>query len=128
MSVDIDHARAVVKSYLRCGSEGDRETLLALFAADATFEDPVGSEPLVGREAIGTFFDTVQAADDVEFVLDDDSVRVAGDSVAFAFTATVTFGGIGQRVSPIDVFDFDDDGLIVSMRSYWNPADLTAVG
>jgi steroid delta-isomerase len=127
MPIDTDHARAVVRSYLRCGSEGDREALLALFAADASFEDPVGSEPLVGHEAIGTFFDAVQAADTVEFVLDDDSIRVSGNSVAFAFTATVTFGGVGQRVSPIDVFDFGDDGLILSMRSYWNPADLITV-
>lgn len=127
MPVDADHARAVVAAYLRCGSEGDRDTLLGLFAPDATFEDPVGSDPLVGHGAIGEFFDVIQAADEVDFVLDADSIRVAGDSVAFAFTATVAMGGMRQRVSPIDVFDFDDDGLIAAMRSYWNPADLTVV-
>ena len=125
MTIDPGHAREVVETYLRCGPARAREELLGLFAADATFEDPVGGEVLEGREAIGGFFDTIMLADAIDMTLDRGYVRVAGDSVAFAFTAKVTFGDMTTTVSPIDVFRFDDDGLISSMRSYWSPDDMT---
>ena len=125
MTIQTPVARAVIETYLQCGPNRARDELLALFAPDATFEDPVGGEVLVGHDAIGGFFDAIMAADSIEMTLDENFVRVAGDSVAFGFTAKVTFGDMTTTVSPIDVFEFDDQGLIRSMRSYWSPDDMT---
>ncbi|MBF6330347.1 nuclear transport factor 2 family protein [Nocardia transvalensis] len=45
----------------------DRAAWLELFAPGARVEDPVGSRPHVGEEAIGRFYDTLIASSDIAF-------------------------------------------------------------
>jgi hypothetical protein len=59
----------------------------ALFAQDATLEDPVGSERLVGHAAIATFYERAMAMGATLELRG--PVRVAGDCAAFAFTVFV---------------------------------------
>ena len=42
--------RSVVDEYVAASNSGDREAVLALFAPDAVWHDPVGQPPLVARE------------------------------------------------------------------------------
>ena len=43
-----EHMTEVVQRYVAALNEGDLEGIVALYAADATVEDPVGSEPQRG--------------------------------------------------------------------------------
>jgi steroid delta-isomerase len=50
---------ALFSRYFQAMNVKDREAWLDCFADDASHEDPVGTPPNVGREAIGRFFDEV---------------------------------------------------------------------
>lgn len=45
----VEHMTAVVQRYVAALNAGDLDGIVALFADDATVEDPVGSEPRRGR-------------------------------------------------------------------------------
>ena len=46
----------LVRTYLRTLDTGDIEGRLALFAPDASFEDPVGTPAIVGHAALRAFW------------------------------------------------------------------------
>jgi steroid Delta-isomerase len=105
----------------------DREGWLALFAADATVEDPIGSDLHVGTEAIGAFWDMTHGLADTVHLTLSDYVKVAGNEAAFAMDARMETGGdvMGMRI--IDVMTFDDDAKITSQRAYWSFEDVGPV-
>lgn len=119
-----DPLEAVVHAYVRALNEQDLEAIVALYADDATVEDPVGTEPVRGREAIRAFY-----ARSVALPLQvrlEGPVRVAGRECAFAFSVGVVYEGRRSTFRPIDTFRFDDAGRIVQMRAYFGPANVTA--
>lgn len=60
---DADAIRSTVEQYVARFSD-DRDGWLALWAPDATMEDPVGSPVRHGVEAIAEFYDQSQASSD----------------------------------------------------------------
>ena len=48
--------------------------------------------------------------------------RCAGNAVAFPFAAVMP----GMRMEIIDVFEFNDEGKVVSMKAYWGPENNKA--
>ena len=124
--MDADAIRAIVEEYLRAGREGDREAWLDLFAADATLEDPVGTEVVRGREALAAFHDrTMGSTEGLDNRLVE--LRVAGDTAAFLFDLVITWRGRRFQVSPIDVLEFDHAGKIIRMRAHWSRDDMEEV-
>jgi steroid delta-isomerase len=110
---------AAPAAYLEALSNKNLEGLLALYADDAVIEDPVGSDPHVGIEAIRAFYEGV-----VDFDLDaslSGQVRVAGDEVAFPFTCKNPAAGLTMNI--IDLFKFNDEGKVSSMRAFWGEAN-----
>jgi|SRR5690606_28716004 len=121
-----EQIRAVVERYVECFTAGDREGWLALWAEDASMEDPVGTPPKRGREEIGAFFDqSLAMADTLRLVLTG-PVCIAAGEVAFGMQARPTIGGTEFVVDIIDVMQFTDgpDGTphIAAMRAFWDPA------
>ena len=113
---------ATVHRYLELIGKGSADDIVELFAADATVEDPVDSEPYVGIEAIRGFFATLESLErETELV----SLRVCGQEAAFQFVITFSAGDSRMRLSPIDTVVFDSDGRITSIRSYFSPSDVT---
>ena len=111
-----------VRRYVSLLANGSADDLVALFAEDATVEDPVGSDVRTGREEIHRFFAALEQLDrETELVL----LRLVGQEAAFAFTITFNAGGTPMRLQPIDTMTFNTDGEIVSLRSYFAPADVT---
>ena len=51
-----DRIRDLVTRYLATFATGDIEARVALFAPDGSFEDPVGTPPMVGHDALRAFF------------------------------------------------------------------------
>ena len=121
--MDPERVRATVDEYLRAGREADKDAWLALFADDATLEDPVGTEVHAGRAALEAFYDkTMGSTEGLDNELHE--LRVAGDTAAFLFTLRIDWRGRRYEVSPIDVLEFDEAGKIIRMRAHWATSDM----
>ena len=105
--------------YLSAFTNKDVDGILSLYAEDAVVEDPVGSEPHVGKAAIRAFYEGAIGADVVAELTGE--VRLAGQEVAFPFKVTVPAGDLEMRI--IDVFKFNDDAEVVGMRAFWGSAN-----
>jgi len=117
--MDNQHMVQVVERYMDAFNNKDISIIEEMYAADAVVEDPVGSDPYVGIEAILGFYKG--AIDSGPTLSLNGQVRCAGKSAAFPFQAHI--GDV--TVSIIDVFDFNEDGKVINMRAYWGPDNTT---
>lgn len=115
-----DMVRAVER-YVEAFDKGDPEMVVALFAADATVEDPIGTPIHRGHDAIREFYTrSMQASPKLAL---DGPVRTGGGYAAFPFSVVLNYGG-EKKIEVIDTFKFDDDGKVTEMRAYWSPANM----
>lgn len=104
----------------------DIEAWLAMFSADASSHDPVGTPPHVGQAALRQFFVDVSAAfKSLEIAAEE--VMVCGSRGAAKWHAT----GVGQNgrtveFSGIDVFEMDATGKIKTLWGFWDPSAMFA--
>jgi ketosteroid isomerase-like protein len=103
-----------------------RDEWIALFAEDGVVQDPVGRSPLDetgeghrGHEAIGRFWDaTIAGLDRVGFAIHDSFAT--GDEVANVATIFAHFpDGNVMRTDGVFVYRVREDGLLVSLRAFW---------
>lgn len=118
-----DISRAV-KAYFAALRAMDVEAWVATMAPDVVSYDPVGAPPSVGHDGMRQFFAGITGAFE-KVGLTEDHVFIAGNSAAVKWTGT----GRGKnkrdvRFEGIDVIDFNDQGLIETVRAYWNPAEV----
>ncbi|WP_116368659.1 nuclear transport factor 2 family protein [Parahaliea mediterranea] len=106
---------AAVDRYIAAFESSDLGIIRDLYADDATVEDPVGTDPHHGIEAICTFYEGAMGAG-AKLALTG-TPRCAGNAVAFPFQVILP----GMKMDVIDVFEFNDAGKVVSMRAYWGP-------
>ena len=111
--MDNAHKIAAVNKYVEAFENRDIKLIREIFAEDAVVEDPVGSEPHVGIDAVVSFYEGAFATG-ARLSLTGD-VRCAGNAAAFPFKVVME----GVDISPIDVFEFNDAGKVVQMRAYW---------
>lgn len=114
--------RGRVDDYLKAVGAGRPADIAALYAPDATVEDPVGAEIRRGLPAIEEFYGALDGVDRATELI---SLRVAGDTAAFHFRVTTRTADQVIVVEPIDVMTFDADARITSMRAIWSSDDLT---
>jgi steroid Delta-isomerase len=114
-----EQVRAAVDAYLDAYRQNSRDALLATFAPDAVWHDPVGAAPHEGHEGIGAFWDTVHTmADRIELVPTD--VIVCGPEAAMVFTIQAHTGDGGMGFDAVETFLVDDDGKITLLKAYWD--------
>jgi steroid delta-isomerase len=116
-----DNAKTVNR-YLELVSKSQADEVAALYADDATLEDPVGSEVHIGRPAIRGFYSSIE---NIKAEIEVTTLRALGNEVAFVWTMTVQMGDTGMRIEIISVMTFDDEGKISSMKAYWGPENVT---
>ena len=123
-----ERMRAAMQAYADAINAGDAQAIVALYADDATVEDPVGNEPLVGRAAIAAFYGAV-ASRGVKLRIVAPIRGSHGNAAAMAFEVDAA-GPEGQRVvyRVIDVMTFNAAGLFTSMKAYWAPDDVSVGG
>lgn len=117
----VEAIRATVRAYLSALESGSAAAIVALYADDATLEDPAGSEPRTGRDAIARFYRAIDGSPQHTELL---SLRVSGQSAAFHFRVTTRVGDAEYEIEPIDVMTFDEQARITGMWAYWSPADM----
>jgi steroid delta-isomerase len=112
-----------INRYLQLVAEGQPDEIAALYADDATVEDPVGGEVHIGRQAIRGFYTNVENVKAQAEVI---TLRALGNEAAFHWTLTIDFGNDGgMRIDIISVMTFNEDGEIASMKAYWGPDNIT---
>ncbi len=104
---------ATVHAYVDAFEKADIEIIKNLFAEDAIVEDPVGTDVRVGMDAICEFY-TTGFAGGAKLELTG-SPRCAGNAVAFPFMVHAA----GMKIEIIDVFEFNEEGKVCSMKAYW---------
>jgi steroid Delta-isomerase len=110
-----------VNRYLELVAKGSADDVLTLYAAEATVEDPIGSDVRRDRDAIHEFYAGFQ---DAEKETELAELRVAGNEAAFLWHLTLDAGDSRTRISPISTMAFDEDAKITSMRAFWSPSDV----
>ena len=117
---------AAVHGYIAAFDAGDAEAAVALFAEDATVEDPVGTPAKNGHDEIHTFY-TASMQTRAKLHLQG-PVRVGEDYAAFAFQVRLNWEGKTSTVDVIDIFRFNADGKVAKMEAYFGPTNFGAAG
>lgn len=116
-----DELLAAVERSPQAAAAHDRAGWVGLFTGDARVEDPVGSQPQVGHEAIGRFYDTFIGPRDITFhrdldivsgtvVLRDLELEVAMDSAVTVFIPAF----LRYDLRPVT-----GEWQIAALRAYW---------
>ncbi len=123
--MDTEKMRAVVDRYIDAVSNQDSNAIREIYAEDARLEDPIGTEPANGIDAIVNFYETTAFPPKAKLALSGE-VRCAGNRAAFPFAAVVAMPDGGEfKTAIIDVFQFDDDYRVTDMKAYWGPDNHT---
>lgn len=111
--VDYETKKRTVEQYEQAFIDKDIAIIKNLYADDAVVEDPVGSEPMQGIDAIVEFYERGFSMG-VTIKLNG-PVRGAASAAAFPFTVNMP----GMAIDVIDVFEFNEAGKVTSMKAYW---------
>ena len=114
--------RDLVHNYIDAVNGRDRSAFLELFAEDGIREDPPDQRTLIGREQIGTWWDSIN--------LQDRPFRIRVHNVVVVRQEAALFWSIEHQHDPgeaavaagIEILSFEDNGQIASARSYWSRA------
>ncbi|GAA4709544.1 nuclear transport factor 2 family protein [Nocardioides conyzicola] len=121
MAASADRIRQVVDDYIRLVGSGTADEIVALYAEDATVEDPVGTDVRTGHASIREFYATLEGLQQETRLVE---ARIAGGEASFLFEIITRAGDKTYTLSPIDAMTFDDDGRITTMRAYWSNDDM----
>ncbi len=115
---------AAVHGYVAAFEAGSADAVIALFAEDATVEDPLGTPIKRGHAEIREFYATSMATGAKLELLGEP--RCVADSVAFPFAVKLEWAGQKSVIEVIDTFRLNDAGKITEMRAFWGPENMKA--
>lgn len=119
-----DQIQATIDRYIDAYLQNDKDAFLALWASDGVLEDPVGTPAHVGTEALGAFWDGARELAD-RIVLKMERSVIAGGEAAVIIEINAHMGDAGLVMPAVDIMRFDDDGLLTSVRAYWDMSTAT---
>lgn len=111
---------AMVHKYVEAFDKADMDIIREIYSVDARVEDPVGTDVHDGIEAVCAFYEGALASG-AKLALTG-KPRCAGNSVAFPFQVEMP----GMTIEIIDVFEFNHEGKVNSMKAYWGPENITS--
>jgi steroid delta-isomerase len=112
-----DEIRKTVERYVALMNAGDADGIAALYADDATLEDPIGAPAQRGRAAILAWYRASAGKVRLELT---GPIRVAGGEAAFPLLGTLGTPASPAYLDIIDVMSFDAAGRVASMRAFWS--------
>lgn len=113
---------AAVTAYVAAFDAGSPDKVAALYAADASVEDPIGSPVHRGREAIRSFY--LESMKTGAKLTLDGPVRVTREYAVFPFSVHLDYDGGPKRIDVIDTFRFNEANEVVEMRAFWGPTNM----
>jgi len=115
-----------MQAYIDAYNRDDLEAIVALYADDATVEDPVGSAPKTGKAAVAAFY-TMAMKSGARLALAAPIRASHGTSAAMAFDVLLNMPEGKAVIRVIDVMTFNAAGEFSSMRAYWGRSDMQLV-
>ncbi len=112
---------ATVHKYVEAFDKQDMDIIREIYSEDARVEDPVGTDVLVGIDAVCAFYEE-SLASGAKLSLSG-APRCSGNAVAFPFQVQMP----GITIDIIDVFEFDNEGKVNSMKAYWSDDNMKTV-
>lgn len=110
-----------VLQFFTASQKGDADAWADAFEERATFHDPVGTDPIEGREAIRAFVRSVIPSFDPFLGLTPTEAHTVGDSVAVSWRgAAVSLDGKPVNWSGINIYEIGETGLIREAKAYFN--------
>lgn len=122
--VEAQHMRKVMEQYAAAVSAGEVEAILSFYAPNGSCQVPVGGPVHEGIDAVRAFYEGNELAETLVLT---GPVRVAGREAAAPMVARVCFDGVNYELDVVDVAEFNDDGLLTSLRAFYSLDDLRAV-
>lgn len=123
--ISAQQVRDTMARYVELVNATDVEGILALYADDATVEDPVGQPLHSGIEAIGQFYREGLGKAQVQASLEG-AVRATDNGWgAVPFRVEIQGGDQSGVIQVIDVMEFNADGRIRSMKAFWGKLNFT---
>jgi steroid delta-isomerase len=114
-----EEIKGVAEAYIAASNANDKDAVLALFAPDAVWFDPVGQPPHVGHDGVSEFFDQTRAlADRIELELKE--VIVCGTEAAMMLEIHAYMGDGGMVMDCVETVEVDDNGKISGMKAFWD--------
>lgn len=125
-TVTDDLVGPAVAAYFDALVASDADAFAALFAADATMQDPVGTPVHEGHVGVARFHKGLHRAWS-NFSMAVDEVYARGHSAAVRWSAEGTSAS-GKRITfqGIDVFHVDKEGRIAQLEGYWDLESVIA--
>ncbi|MEM7712620.1 MAG: nuclear transport factor 2 family protein [Cyanobacteria bacterium P01_A01_bin.68] len=118
------NTKSLVEQYFQATQSNNAATWAACFASDATVDDPVGSAPIKGIDAIlergkefMASFETVGLYPEFVSV---DNLRAAAKWTGRG----ITKDGRSIKFEGINFFEFNQIGKIANLVGFWNPDDM----
>jgi steroid delta-isomerase len=109
---------AMVHKYVEAFDKQDMNIIREIYAHDARVEDPVGTDVHVGIDAVCAFYEGALQSG-AKLALSGDP-RCSGNAVAFPFQVKMP----GITIDIIDVFEFNAEGKVNSMKAYWSSDNM----
>lgn len=119
--------KQAMQAYIDTFNRADAEGIAALYAEDATVEDPVGSPLKKGRAAIAEFY-RMSVKTGARLALAAPIRGSHGNAAAMAFDVQLNMPEGRAVIRVIDVMTFDEAGHFTSMRAFWGRGDMQLLG
>ncbi|MBI5895805.1 MAG: nuclear transport factor 2 family protein [Desulfobacterales bacterium] len=102
----------------------DTERWVGRFAEDATVEDPVGGPVHKGREQLVKFFNGVKKFSKLLDMRAEFTVITPPEAVVKFAVCNTTQKGFEVKFEGVGHYKFNEDGKMIKMRAFWDPASL----
>ena len=112
--------RIAVRNHCDFWNARDQASWSAIFAEDVVFEDPVGAPPKRGREAIRNTWER-SLTPGREWRLVPARIVVCGNEAAVIMRNEGNLHGRSIVVESLEVWRVGDDGLVRSVRAFFEP-------
>lgn len=126
--ISAEQIQMTMARYVELVDASDIDGILALYAKDATVEDPVGQAPLQGIDAIARFYREGLGAMNVSAHQTGPVRATLNGCGAIPFRVDMEWGGQPCSLHVIDVMEFNAEGQIRSMKAFWSEVNVTARG
>lgn len=125
-SLTHDDAERILRVYTEGFATRDVEAQLALFAEDATFEDPAGTLRGSSKDALRTFLNALPTDWSLVFTLQ--RVALVGNEAIATYNVVLTAGAnTPSRLLVNSHVVFNDAGLITSLRTFFDEHAISEV-
>ena len=104
-----------VETHFQALCDHDLNAIKSLYTVDARVEDPAGTDPKIGIDAILRFYEEGFSSG-LKAKLTG-PVRVAANYAVFPFL--VELQDHGMEIDVIDQFTFDENGKVTAMTAFW---------